>query len=70
MGSKLFQVVSKVKVIKHKVEEWNSYFFGNIIEDKITLEEKLESIDLEFMNPSFFKKKKLMKQYEEVLAKE
>lgn len=49
LASKLFQASSKMKIIKQKLKEWNSKFFGNIFKGNLTLEEKLASLNNEFM---------------------
>eukprot|EP00253_Pinus_taeda_P014609 PITA_14609 len=43
-GSKLFNPQKKLKTTKQKIKEWNKTVFGNIFQEKVILENKLEQI--------------------------
>lgn len=47
IGSKMFLLQKKLKIIKNRIKEWNKTVFGNIFQEKIILENKLEQIQKE-----------------------
>eukprot|EP00253_Pinus_taeda_P015714 PITA_15714 len=46
-GSKMFNLQKKLKITKQKIKDWNKTVFGNILQEKIILENKLEQIHKE-----------------------
>eukprot|EP00253_Pinus_taeda_P035653 PITA_35653 len=46
-GSKMFNLQKKLKITKQKIKDWNKTVFGNILQEKIILENKLEQIHRE-----------------------
>eukprot|EP00253_Pinus_taeda_P023451 PITA_23451 len=46
-GSKMFNLQNRLKHIKLKLKDWNHTVFGNIFQEKATIEEKLEQIHKE-----------------------
>lgn len=46
-GSKMFNLQKKLKMTKQQIKEWNKTVFGNIFQEKIILENKLEQIHKE-----------------------
>lgn len=43
-GSKMFNLQKRLKATKEKIKEWNRTVFGNILQEKAILENKLEQI--------------------------
>eukprot|EP00253_Pinus_taeda_P027193 PITA_27193 len=43
-GSKMFNLQKKLKATKEKIKDWNKTVFGNIFQEKATLDNKLEQI--------------------------
>eukprot|EP00253_Pinus_taeda_P009137 PITA_09137 len=43
-GSKMFNLQRKLKLTKQHIKEWNKTVFGNIFQEKVILENKLEQI--------------------------
>eukprot|EP00253_Pinus_taeda_P011270 PITA_11270 len=48
-GSKMFNLQKRLKNIKLKLKDWNKTVFGNIFQEKATIEQKLEQIHKEGM---------------------
>eukprot|EP00253_Pinus_taeda_P013455 PITA_13455 len=46
-GSKMFNLQKKLKTTKQKIKDWNKTVFGNIFQEKVILENKLEHIHRE-----------------------
>eukprot|EP00253_Pinus_taeda_P013336 PITA_13336 len=46
-GSKIFNLQKKLKITKQKIKDWNKSVFGNIFQEKIIVENKLEHIHRE-----------------------
>eukprot|EP00253_Pinus_taeda_P015071 PITA_15071 len=46
-GSKMFNLQKKLKTTKQKIKDWNKTVFGNIFQEKIILDNKLEQIHRE-----------------------
>ncbi|XP_059065753.1 uncharacterized protein LOC131857344 [Cryptomeria japonica] len=74
-GSKMFIVANKLKIIKRKLLEWNVEHFGNIFERKQLVETKLKAVNTEVLKSGmdeilFLREKTLLKDYEDILAKE
>ncbi|XP_059064608.1 uncharacterized protein LOC131856724 [Cryptomeria japonica] len=73
--SEIFKVVNNLKIIKKNLIPWNRERFGNIFDKKAKVEAELEEVNEQVirfgMDESLFlKEKKLMVDYESILAKE
>lgn len=74
-GSKMFKFVSKMKMLKSKILEWNREHFNNIFKEKLNNEENLNTLNAEVIsngmtNENFLLEKELLAKQEEILAKE
>lgn len=74
-GSNLYRVISKLKVIKNNLLRWNKTHFGNIFEAKVKLEEEMSKVNKRVIEKGidealYLEEKKLLANYEDILAKE
>eukprot|EP00253_Pinus_taeda_P030678 PITA_30678 len=50
-GTKMYKLQGKLRYIKNKIKEWNTKVFGNIFKEKAKIEEKLEKIHKDWIEP-------------------
>lgn len=71
----MYIVANKLRLIKRRLLEWNREHFGNIFDKKLLVEKDLKDVNREVLDwgmdePLFLKEKILLKEYEEILAKQ
>ncbi|XP_057832961.2 uncharacterized protein LOC131043747 [Cryptomeria japonica] len=75
VGSKLFCFISKLKLVKQKLLQWNAQHFKNIFGTKKSLEERVAALNDKIIlvgmdQESFDQEKNLLLEYEDILSKE
>ncbi|XP_059066356.1 uncharacterized protein LOC131857673 [Cryptomeria japonica] len=75
LGSKMFIMANKLKLIKRKLLEWNRINFGNIFDKKLSIENDLKDVNTEVLEKGmdehlFLKEKSLLFEYEKIMSNE
>ena len=74
-GLKMFIFISKMKMLKENILNWNRNHFNNIFKEKLDIEKRLKYLNLEIIkfrmnNGSYELEKELLAKQEDILSKE